>query len=280
MKYSVDMLLDSDSGYFFPFVVLEDEEVSVILDYGKQINPNTGEQFFHKGLDFSAKGKNLYAMATGMVTGVGSNDVHGNYIIARYGNFFVTYGHIASSAKEYGDKVKAGEIIAQSGNFLHFGVRFKGEDIDPNEFLDLINNNIMQLVSIGDNPVNFDKFRPKATTEYDKDSDSIEVLMTRYFPEYIDSLNNGSYKPSDEFNEKLRNLFVSTSSQNYFYEKMPTVANPLGLTERAAPVTSKATDLIITDFLHYVAVRHNVFPPGWSAEQKKKLFRKAMAPME
>ena len=55
MKYSVDMLLDSDSGYFFPFVVLEDEEVSVILDYGKQINPNTGEQFFHKGLDFSAK---------------------------------------------------------------------------------------------------------------------------------------------------------------------------------------------------------------------------------
>ena len=41
MKYSVDMLLDSDSGYFFPFVVLEDEEVSVILDYGKQINPNT-----------------------------------------------------------------------------------------------------------------------------------------------------------------------------------------------------------------------------------------------
>ena len=104
--------------------------------------------------------------------------------------------------------------------------------------------------------------------------------MTRYFPEYIDSLNNGSYKPSDEFNEKLRNLFVSTSSQNYFYEKMPTVANPLGLTERAAPLTSKATDLIITDFLHYVAVRHNVFPPGWSAEQKKKLFRKAMAPME
>ena len=102
------MLLDSDSGYFFPFVVLEDEEVSVILDYGKQINPNTGEQFFHKGLDFSAKGKNLYAMATGMVTGVGNNDVHGNYIIARYGNFFVTYGHIASSAKEYGDKVKAG----------------------------------------------------------------------------------------------------------------------------------------------------------------------------
>lgn len=279
MKYSPDMFLDSRSGYVFPFTVEENDKISVILDYGEQIHPNTGEKFFHKGLDFSVRNKPLYAMADGMVTGVGHNETHGNYIVVRYSNYFVSYGHISDTSKKYGDEVSAGEKIATAGDFLHFGVKFKGEDIDPNDFLDLIYANMQQLVAIGKNPENLTEFRPTAKTEYDKYEKDIAPIMMRFFPEYMRDLHDGSYKPSPAFNDKLRELFTSTASQNYFYEEPPTMANPLGLSDRAAPLASRATDMIVTDFLHYVAVKHNVFVPGWTAEQKKKLFRKAMATM-
>lgn len=276
MKYSKDMLLDSDSGYFFPFTIDEGEDVNVILDYGEQLHPMTGEKFFHKGIDFTAKGKDLYALASGTVTGVGESPVHKNIIVVRYGNFFVTYGHIAQAVASYGQQVRAGDVIAKSGDFLHLGVKFEGEEIDPNEFLDLLNSNMDELISIGKDPVDFTNSHPKATTSYDDEQKKIEPMMFRFMPAYIQDLQNGNYKPTKEFEEKMRNLLSSTSSQNYFYEKMPTVSNPLGLTDRAAPLASKATDLLITDFLHYVATKHNVFPPGWTTEQKKKLFRKAM----
>lgn len=280
MKYSPDMFLESRSGYCFPFRVEEGDKVSVILDYGEQIHPKTGDKFFHTGLDFSVRNKPLYAIATGMVTGVGNNEAHENYIVTRYGNYFVSYGHILEAAKKYGDEVSAGDVIATAGDFLHFGVKFKGEDINPNDFVDLVYANMQQLAAIGEDPSKITEFRPEAKTEYDKYEKDIAPIMLRFFPQYLNDLHDGTYKPSPEFDNKLRELFSSTASQNYFYEQPPTIANPLGLSDRAAPLAARATDMIITDFLHYAAVKHNVFVPGWSAEQKKKLFRKAMSTMD
>ena len=53
MRYSKDMLLESDSGFMMPFELDENNSVPVILDYGQQTHPNTGEMFFHKGVDFA-----------------------------------------------------------------------------------------------------------------------------------------------------------------------------------------------------------------------------------
>jgi hypothetical protein len=275
MEYSKDLIIPSDSGYCFPFVAFEDNPVSVILDYGEQINPSTGQKFNHTGIDFSvSKGSPLYALADGMVTGIGDDDVHGHTITARYGNFYVIYGHVSECLREYGERVRARDVIARSGSFVHLGVLYKGEVIDPKEFIDLIAANINELESLGE-MMHSDKQNP-TNTEYDQFSDEISVLFVRYFPSYMSALRTGTYRPSETFEEKMRSLFVSSASQNYFYEKAPTVANPLGLTDRAAPLVAKAQDLLITDFLHYVAVTHHIFISDWTDEQKKKLFSKAM----
>lgn len=218
MEYSKDLIIPSDSGYCFPFVALEGNPVSVILDYGEQINPSTGQKFNHTGIDFSvSKGSPLYALADGMVTGIGDDDVHGHTITARYGNFYVIYGHVSECLREYGERVRARDVIARSGSFVHLGVLYKGEVIDPKEFIDLIAANINELESLGE-MMHSDKQNP-TNTEYDQFSDEISVLFVRYFPSYMSALRTGTYRPSETFEEKMRSLFVSSASQNYFYEK-------------------------------------------------------------
>lgn len=66
-----DMLLESESGFMMPFSLLEDEELPITLGYGKQKNPATGEDFDHKGIDFAIQNKPLYAIASGIVIGMG-----------------------------------------------------------------------------------------------------------------------------------------------------------------------------------------------------------------
>ena len=111
------MLLESESGFMMPFSLLEEEELPITLGYGKQKNPATGEDFDHKGIDFAIQNKPLYAIASGIVIGMGNEAVHDNYIVAKYGKYEVTYGHISQAYKKYGMMINAGEEIAQSGDF-------------------------------------------------------------------------------------------------------------------------------------------------------------------
>ena len=46
MKYTQDMMLQSDSGYCMPFEE-KGKDVEMSLGYGKQKHPKTGEMFFH-----------------------------------------------------------------------------------------------------------------------------------------------------------------------------------------------------------------------------------------
>ena len=49
MKYTQDMMLQSDSGYCMPFEE-KGKDVEMSLGYGKQKHPKTGEMFFHHGV--------------------------------------------------------------------------------------------------------------------------------------------------------------------------------------------------------------------------------------
>ena len=89
-----DMLLESASGFMMPFEASEEEEIQVSLGFGEQKHPMTGETFVHRGVDFAAHDLPLFALATGTVVGVGTDAVHENYIITRYGKFDVKYGHV------------------------------------------------------------------------------------------------------------------------------------------------------------------------------------------
>ena len=47
------MNLHLPSGYAMPFEADENTPIEVVSQYGKQVNPHTGEETFNHGMDFS-----------------------------------------------------------------------------------------------------------------------------------------------------------------------------------------------------------------------------------
>lgn len=274
MNYK-DMLLESESGYMMPIELIEDEELPMTLGYGKQKNPKNGQEFNHLGVDFAVKDKALYAIATGTIIGAGQEAVHGNYIVAKYGKYEVTYGHLSEAYTPYGTKVTAGQVIAKSGDFLHVGVCFDGEDLDPMEFLSMVYANIQQLAAMGIKTMPSSKLGKKDVhTKYDESKDEILMMMLRWFSSYMNDLRTGKYVPPSRFEGNLRNMFTQAAAKNYFFEKMPDVSNPLGLSERSAPLAEKMQNLLIEDFLGYMVANHSMYPSNWDEQQKKNFLSK------
>ena len=264
-RYSKEMFLLSDSGYCMPYSS-EECDPQPLLGYGEQSDPQTGKKFFHHGLDLTANGIKLLAMATGKVSGLGNDPVHQGYVKVRYGNYEVEYGHVEEVYVSFGMPVTAGQPIALSSQMLHIGVRFNGEEMNPVEFLSMIYSNAMSSSMVGDDaPAGM-----KVQTEYDKDLEEIGKLMTRYLPMYMDELRTGTYKPSAQTEEALRNAIVQGARKNYYFECLPSVTNPLGLSDRSSLLVGIVQNLLIGDFLNYLAIRHTVFLSSWDESQKKK----------
>lgn len=137
MKYTEEMILHSESGYCMPFEEPQGKEVEMTLGYGEQTDPGTGKPFFHHGIDFNARYYRLSAVASGIVSGVGNDPVHGICQTIRYGEYEVTYGHLSNVFAQFGQRVKAGQTVALSGDRLHVeAVNYSGI-IDPLAELDI-----------------------------------------------------------------------------------------------------------------------------------------------
>lgn len=50
---------------------------------------------------------------------------------------------------------------------------------------------------------------------------------------------------------------------------MPSISNPLGLGHKAMPLACKVQNLLIADFLHYLALRHGVYLSTMGGDVKK-----------
>ena len=59
-------------------------QVELLLPYGDQKHPETGEPFFHHGIDLKVHYFMLSALADGQVSGVGSDSRHGMYLVITY----------------------------------------------------------------------------------------------------------------------------------------------------------------------------------------------------
>lgn len=266
-----ELFLESPSGFMMPFVFADGTEVQQLLGYGEQTHPNSGERFDHKGIDFVADHIPLLAVASGTVVGVGNDAVHEDYIITRYGKFEVKYGHVQEIYCRYGTNVVAGQQIAQSGAFLHFEVRVDGQTINPEDFLSMLFGNVAQLESMGiKGHPQLVSFNVPVHTDYDQDQSEIVDLMLRWFPTYLNDMRLGAYQPADRLEQSLRNIFSQAAEKNYFFEEIPAVSNPLGLSVRGGALAGKVQNLIIGDFLSYLATRHNVYVSTWGEAQKKK----------
>ena len=266
-----ELLLESASGFMMPFAASEEEEVQVSLGFGEQKHPLTGEIFNHKGVDFIAHDLPLFALATGTVVGVGTDAIHENYIITKYGKYEVKYGHVREAYANYGMPVVAGLQIAQSGDFLHFEVSHQGETLSPMDFLAMIYGNMQQLEVMGiKGCYRLANMGVKVQTDYDADQDEILQLMLRWWPAYMNDLRIGAYLPPARMEQSLRNVFAQSAERNYLFDTIPQIANPLGLSSRGAPLAGKVQNLLIGDFLNYLALRHNTYLSTWGDDVKKK----------
>ena len=187
MKYTEEMILHSDSGYCMPFEEPQGKDVELSLGYGEQVHPTTGEKFFHHGTDFNVRYYMLAAVADGIVSGVGNDPVHGICQTIRHGGYEVTYGHLSNVFAQFGQRVKAGQTVALSGERLHIEVKFKDEELNPIEFLTMLYGNIRALQEAGDNgPAGFYDAEAGIKTDYEKDQREIEELMLHFLPLYME----------------------------------------------------------------------------------------------
>lgn len=275
MKYTEEMILHSESGYCMPFEEPQGKDVELSLGYGEQIDSETGDKFFHHGIDFNVRCYMLSAVASGIVSGVGNDPALGICQTIRYGGYEVTYGHLSNVFAQFGQRVKAGQTVALSGDKLHIGVCFKGEELNPLEFLTMLYGNIRAVRQAGGHEtVAFPDMEMTLKTDYEKDKREIEELMLRFLPHYMEDLQHGAYTLPEHTEQSLRHIFTMGAMKEYFYENMPSMANPLGLGRKGMPLACKVQNLLIADFLHYLALRHDVYLSTMGGDLKKNFMTK------
>ena len=112
--------------------------------FGMRIDPFTGMQAMHEGIDFLAdQGSPIVAAAGGVVIFAGFHPQYGNVVDIDHGNDLVTrYAHASKLYVREGDVVKRGRHISDvgttgrsTGPHLHFEVRFKGVAQNPARFV-------------------------------------------------------------------------------------------------------------------------------------------------
>ncbi len=113
-------------------------------NFGWRIDPFTGANAMHEGVDFVADaGTPIYASAGGVVDYASYQPDYGNMVEIDHGNDIVTrYAHASKLFVKVGQVVRRGEKIAEvgttgrsTGNHLHFEVRYKGIAQNPVRFL-------------------------------------------------------------------------------------------------------------------------------------------------
>lgn len=113
-------------------------------NFGYRIDPFTGQQSMHDGIDFPAEsGTPIVATASGKVTVAEWHAAYGKMIEIDHGNGLVSrYAHTSMMYVKEGDLVVRGQKIAlvgstgrSTGSHLHFEVRQNGVPQNPARFL-------------------------------------------------------------------------------------------------------------------------------------------------
>jgi murein DD-endopeptidase MepM/ murein hydrolase activator NlpD len=113
-------------------------------NFGWRIDPFTGKESMHEGVDFVVpEGTPVYASAGGVVEYAGMHPQFGNLVEIDHGNGVITrYAHNSKVLVQVGQMVRRGQKISLSGNtgrstgpHMHFEVRYKGVAQNPARFL-------------------------------------------------------------------------------------------------------------------------------------------------
>lgn len=112
--------------------------------FGRRSSPGGIGSTNHKGLDIAAKlGTPIYAVSGGTVSFAGKKGALGNLVIINHGNGVQTYyGHCSKLNVSNGQKVKAGDKIAEvgktgsaTGYHLHLEIHINGTAVNPQKYV-------------------------------------------------------------------------------------------------------------------------------------------------
>ena len=112
--------------------------------FGYRWHPTTGEYTMHKGVDLAApKGTPIYATRSGYVNVATYHSTAGNYVTINHRDGFTSvYMHMTHYVVSPGQEVKAGQLIGyvgstgrSTGPHLHFGIHYKGEYVNPMDYI-------------------------------------------------------------------------------------------------------------------------------------------------
>jgi murein DD-endopeptidase MepM/ murein hydrolase activator NlpD len=113
-------------------------------NFGYRIDPFTGQQSFHEGIDFPAEtGTPVVAAASGKVVWAGWHPQYGKLVEIDHGNGLMSrYAHTSQMFVHDGDLVVRGQRVGlvgstgrSTGPHLHFEVRVNGVPQNPARFL-------------------------------------------------------------------------------------------------------------------------------------------------
>ena len=108
--------------------------------YGYRINPVTGAEQFHRGVDIAVPtGTTVLAAMDGTVTTAAYDSYYGNYVVIEDSNGYCTkYAHMDTLSVSAGQTVKHGDTIGTTGNtgsstgsHLHIECLYNGEYYNP-----------------------------------------------------------------------------------------------------------------------------------------------------
>lgn len=115
--------------------------------FGYRTDPINGRSKMHTGMDFSChQGTPVYSTGDGVVEDVSYEFFgYGNSIMIDHGFGYKTrYAHLKSIGVSRGMKITRGELIGTTGNsgrstgpHLHYEVIYKGNYVNPNNYLDM-----------------------------------------------------------------------------------------------------------------------------------------------
>jgi len=112
----------------------------ITSSFGDRIDPFTGHESFHPGLDIGvAWGSQVHAVADGVVTYAGLREGYGKVVEIDHGDGYMTrYAHNSKLLAHVGEHVHAGEVISDAGSsgrstgpHVHFEVWHDGKLVNP-----------------------------------------------------------------------------------------------------------------------------------------------------
>ncbi len=121
---------------------VENGEISCF--YGYRVHPVTGNNDFHAGIDIAVPlNSDITAVLNGKIKETGENRIYGKYIIMSHdGGLETVYCHCNDIFVKEGMNIRRGERLGKSGNtglstgpHLHFEVKYKGINYNPEYLL-------------------------------------------------------------------------------------------------------------------------------------------------